>query len=162
MLAYLQISPNPPGFLCLGLLLRVMILHLGYILNRLLMGGGRFFCCKTGNDSKGPFICCEMYYCFLHSDLGSALSPYSLDSSPSELSNLLLLSPFSRVRFFATHDCNLPISSVHGFLQAGIVEWVAISSSRGSSRPRNQIHISCIGRGDSLSLSHLGSPSYVE
>ena len=59
------------------------------------------FCCKTGNDPKCPFICCEMYYCFLHSDLGLTLSPYSLDSSPSELSELF--SPFSRVRFFATH-----------------------------------------------------------
>ena len=37
-------------------------------------------------------------------------------------------------------------SSVHGILQARILGWVAISSSRGSSPPRNQIHISCIGR----------------
>ena len=29
-------------------------------------------------------------------------------------------------------------SSVHGILQAGILEWVAISSSRGSSQPRDQ------------------------
>ena len=31
-------------------------------------------------------------------------------------------------------DCSLPGSSVHGILQARILEWVAISSSRGSSR----------------------------
>ena len=30
-------------------------------------------------------------------------------------------------------DCSLPGSSVHGILQARILEWVAISSSRGSS-----------------------------
>ena len=30
-------------------------------------------------------------------------------------------------------DCNLPGSSVHGILQARILEWVAISFSRGSS-----------------------------
>ena len=39
--------------------------------------------------------------------------------------------------------------SVHGISQARILEWVAISSSRGSSQPRNQIHascVSCIGR----------------
>jgi len=30
-------------------------------------------------------------------------------------------------------DCSLPWSPVHGILQAGILEWVAISSSRGSS-----------------------------
>ena len=34
-------------------------------------------------------------------------------------------------------DCSLPGSSVHGILQARILEWVAISFSRGSSRPRN-------------------------
>ena len=33
-------------------------------------------------------------------------------------------------------DCSLPDSSVHGILQARILEWVAIPFSRGSSRPR--------------------------
>ena len=32
-------------------------------------------------------------------------------------------------------DCSLPSSSVHGILQARILEWVAISFSRGSSNP---------------------------
>ena len=41
---------------------------------------------------------------------------------------------------------SLPGSSVHGIFQAGILEWVAISSSRGSSRSRGKTHISCIGR----------------
>ena len=46
-------------------------------------------------------------------------------------------------------DCSPPGSSVHGILQAGILQWVAIPSSRGSSWPRDQTHISyvsCIGR----------------
>ena len=43
-------------------------------------------------------------------------------------------------------DCSLPGASVHGILQARILEWVAISFSRESSRPRDQICISCIGR----------------
>ena len=34
-------------------------------------------------------------------------------------------------------DCSPPGSSVHGILQARILEWVAISSSMGSSRPRS-------------------------
>ena len=34
-------------------------------------------------------------------------------------------------------DCSLPGSSVHGVLQAGTLEWAAISFSRGSSKPRN-------------------------
>ena len=35
-------------------------------------------------------------------------------------------------------DCSPPHSSVHGILQARILEWVAIPFSRGSSRPREQ------------------------
>ena len=38
-------------------------------------------------------------------------------------------------------------SSVPGILQARTLEWVAISSSRGSSQPREWIHVSLIGRG---------------
>ena len=36
-----------------------------------------------------------------------------------------------------TMDYSLPGSSVHGTLQARLLEWAAISFSRGSSRPRN-------------------------
>ena len=43
-------------------------------------------------------------------------------------------------------DCSLPGFSVHGVLQARILEWVAISSSRGSSQPRDRTHVSGIGR----------------
>ena len=39
-------------------------------------------------------------------------------------------------------DCSPPGSSVHRILQARILEWVAMPSSRGSSRPRDQIRIS--------------------
>ena len=38
-------------------------------------------------------------------------------------------------------DCRLPGSSVHGILQASTLNWVAISFSRGSSQPRNPIHM---------------------
>ena len=37
-----------------------------------------------------------------------------------------------------TMDCSPPGSSVHGILQARILQWVAISFSRGPSQPRNQ------------------------
>ena len=43
-------------------------------------------------------------------------------------------------------DCSPPGSSVHGISQAKILEWVAISSSRGSSQPRDWTHVSCTGR----------------
>ena len=41
-------------------------------------------------------------------------------------------------------DCSPPGSSVHGILLARILEWVAISFSRGSSRPRDRTQVSCI------------------
>ena len=41
-------------------------------------------------------------------------------------------------------DCSLPGSSLHGILQARVLGWVAISFSRGSSRPRDQTQVSCI------------------
>ena len=41
-------------------------------------------------------------------------------------------------------DCNTPGSSVHGIIQARILEWVAIPFSRGSSWPRDRTHVSCI------------------
>ena len=34
-------------------------------------------------------------------------------------------------------DCSLSGSSVHGIFQARVLEWIAISFSRGSSQPRN-------------------------
>ena len=42
------------------------------------------------------------------------------------------------------HDCNPPGSSVHGILQARILQWVAISFSRGCSRCRDWTWVSCI------------------
>ena len=41
-------------------------------------------------------------------------------------------------------DYSLPGSSVHGILQARILEWVAISYSRASSQLRDQTRVSCI------------------
>ena len=39
-------------------------------------------------------------------------------------------------------DCRPLGSSVHGILQARILEWVAMPSSRGSSQPGDQTHVS--------------------
>ena len=41
-------------------------------------------------------------------------------------------------------DCSPPVSSVHGVSQVKILEWVAISYSRESSRSKNLTHISCL------------------
>ena len=41
-------------------------------------------------------------------------------------------------------NCSAPDSSLHGIFQTRILEQVAISYSRGSSKPRNQTCISCV------------------
>ena len=41
-------------------------------------------------------------------------------------------------------DCSLPGSSIHGIFQARVLEWVAISFSRGSSQPRDRTQVSLI------------------
>ena len=58
-------------------------------------------------------------------------------------------------------DCSLPASSVHGILQARILEWVAMPSSWGSSQPRDQTHGSSPAlQADSLLLSQQGNLMY--
>ena len=54
-------------------------------------------------------------------------------------------------------DCSLPGSPVHGISKARILEWVAISSSRGSSRARDRNCISCIA-GRFFTTASLGKP----
>ena len=44
------------------------------------------------------------------------------------------------------HGCNPPGSSAHGIFQARILEWVAISYSRGSSRPMDWTQVSRVSR----------------
>ena len=55
-------------------------------------------------------------------------------------------------------DCSLPSPSVHGILQARILEWVAMLFSLGSSRPRDQTCVSCMAGRFFTLLSHQGSP----
>ena len=52
-------------------------------------------------------------------------------------------------------DCSLPGSSVHRILQARILEWVALPSSRGSSWPKDLMSPALTG---SLPLASLGKP----
>ena len=46
--------------------------------------------------------------------------------------------------FVAPCDCSQPGSSAHGIFQARVLEWVAVSFSRGSSQLRDQTLISCV------------------
>ena len=54
-------------------------------------------------------------------------------------------------------DCSSPGSAVHGVFPARILEWVAISYSRGSSQPRDQTHVSCISCISRQILNHCTS-----
>ena len=55
-------------------------------------------------------------------------------------------------------DCSLPCSSIHGIFQARVLDWVAISFSKGSSWPRDQTQVSCIiGRCFTVWATYLAS-----
>ena len=75
--------------------------------------------------------------CKVNENTGSGLAHtrLSLVLSPLAQSCLTLCDPM---------HYSLPGSSVHGILQARILEWVAMPYCRGTSQPRNQTRVSCI------------------
>ena len=74
--------------------------------------------------------------------------PNPLYNSPrkpiSEKVKVIVSQLYPIVRLYNPMDCGQPGFSVHGILQARILEWVSIPFSRGSSWPRDWKHISCI------------------
>ena len=71
-----------------------------------------------------------------------------------------MLSCFSHVQLCDPTDYSPPGFTVHGILQARILEGVAVPSSRWSSRPRDQTrisYVSCLDRWVLYHLDHLGS-----
>ena len=58
-------------------------------------------------------------------------------------------------------DCSLPGSSIHGIFQARVLEWVAISFSRGSSQPRDRTPGLLHCKQTLYRLSHQGSQVWV-
>ena len=81
--------------------------------------------------------------------------------SPHEWDCCAMLSRFSHVQLFATLWTLAHQTPAPEILQARILEWVSMPSSRGSSWPRDRNHVSCAscitGR-FSLPLSHQESP----
>ena len=66
----------------------------------------------------------------------------------------------SCLTFYDPMNCSLPGSSVHGILQARILQWAAMPSSRGSSGPSDRTrvsYVSCTGRRVLYHYCHLGS-----
>ena len=89
------------------------------------------------------------------------VSPASPSRGPS--AHPQALQSLSRVRLFCVpRHCSLPCFPVRGILQARVLEWVVLSFSRGSSQPRDQTHVSCIGRRVLYHSSPQGGPfSYL-
>ena len=56
-------------------------------------------------------------------------------------------------------DCSPPGSSVRGVLQARMLEWVAMPSSRGSSQPRDETRL-CLLQAGSIQLAPPGKPIF--
>ena len=84
---------------------------------------------------------------------------HGVTKSPTRLSDWTELLDFTNQKFSYTYnsqscltfcnpmDCSPLGSSVHGILQARILEWVAIPFSRGPSWPRDGTWVSCIAGG---------------
>ena len=96
------------------------------------------------------FFCLFVCFCFsehfdVHSSLlgGKCPQSYLEDLIPRRLCMYAKLFQ-SCLSLCSPMDCSLPGSSVHVILQARTLEWVAMTSYRGSSRPRHQIHVSCV------------------
>ena len=77
---------------------------------------------------------------------------------------LIRISPYTRMcakslqsclTLCNTMDCSLSGSSVHGILQARILEWVAIPSSRGSFQSTVELYLLCLLHWQVGSLNHI-------
>ena len=90
--------------------------------------------------------------------MGYNMCPFVSGLSPSVMFSRFILVAYLRVSILFTRvsvaqscptlcdpmNCSPPGFSVHGMVQARILEWVAIPLSRGSSQPRDQTLVSCI------------------
>ena len=120
------VSPRPPCPLCP----RAVCLHFSPPLH-LLKQGDRV---PTSSPSPAQVLAPRV---LVHQSLSHF--PSALLLCPSLLP-CVLACMLRRILFFVTPRTG---SSVHGILQARTLEWVAISSSRGSSWIRNQNPVSC-------------------
>ena len=100
------------------------------------------FCTDMVIDSRGVSrsrVCCNC----------RALLPGTPEAPDTHewFVNLMCLCAQSCLTLGDPLDCSPPGSSVHGILQARILEWVAISSSMGSPWPGDQTCVSCVAGG---------------
>ena len=100
--------------------------------------------------------------CFLHFQMylsGLLTQPFLLPRPCLVLCSCCLVTK-SCPLFYNPMDCSMLASSVHEISQARILEWVAISSSRSSSWPRDWNRVSCIGRRILYTVEPPGKPHF--
>ena len=107
-------------------------------------------------DGQGGLACCDSWGC-KESDTTERLNWTELNWI-SFLKVVKVLVAQSCLTLCDPMDCRPLGFSFHRILQARILEWVAIPFFGGSSGPRNQTQVSCIGRQILCCLSHQGSP----
>ena len=114
----------------------------------------KIFCCV---HSRQPLLCSSIGL-FLVECLGPPVAELKLILRTACLRNVKVPIPYlahKEVKMLVAQLCltfcnpmdySTPGSSVHGISQARILEWVDISFSRGSSRPRDRTLVSCTAR----------------
>ena len=100
-------------------------------------------CCLPAD---GAPACSVLRGCSRYRDAEEHLSKEPCVSNSVAQACLTLCDPMGR---------SPPGSSIHGILQARILDWVAMPSSRGSSRPRDGTHISSCDPKSSISWSQM-------
>ena len=106
-------------------------------------------CNLPGSSVHGIFQTRTFWYWFPFPEPGiEPVSPSwqadSLQLSHQEILKVKVLVSQSCVTLYDPVDYNRPGFSVHGILQAGILEWITIFFSRGSSQARDRTQVSCI------------------
>ena len=112
-------------------------------------------CTQKDEAQKGSSVLSEQFVSLTsQTNCKTAIYTDSMERSKSLViysyltSSLCCAQSLSYVQLFVipwTVACQAPLSM--GILQAGILEWVAMPSSRGSSQPRYQTQVSCIAGG---------------
>ena len=115
----------------------------------------------TQGSNQGLLLCRQSLYCLNHQEIPentfytycsfkiiaiiiSIARDFSYFSKKKKMLYILSEVAQSCPTLCDPMDFSLPGSSIHGIFQARILEWVAISFSRGTSRPRDWTQVSCI------------------
>ena len=91
-----------------------------------------------------PCLCLPHTYCLAGQYHRADTRPQKASPTTHQLGKVKVLVTQLCLTLCSPMDCGPPVSSVHGILPARILEWVAMPSYRGSSRPRNRTCVSYV------------------